>query len=478
MLNQRLLDKTCAEHGVVVNAAEVEGALANDLKGLAMPRDQFIKTVLTRYKKNLFEWKEDVLRPRLQMMRLVQDRLTVTPEEVRKAYESTYGEKVECRIILWPIEQKKQAMEEYANLRDSEAAFAEKAKKQSTSTLAAAGGKIRPIGRYTMDEKVEKEAFMLQPGQVTTLIDTPQGVVMLKCDRRLPADVTQNFDRAKGELATQIREQKLQGEIAVAFEALKKQADPTPTLKKVDRMPPGPPPPPNQVVAYLYGSQPVTREELGEFLIARYAGEKIDFLINRRIIETEAKARNIVITDKDIDVALEEDVKALGAGVDKNHFEKDFLVKWGKSLFEWREDVIRPKLLLTKLCEGRVKCTEDDLKKCYEAHHGERLECRMILWPQEQQNFAMSQYATIRDSEEEFSRWPRARPAPHLPRNGGRSPSSAETRSATGTWKRRPSRCIPARSVRSSARRKGTSSSNATSASRRTTSRWRRCATS
>ena len=92
MLNQRLLDKTCAEHGIVVNGAEVDAALARDLKGMAgMTLDKFVKTVLPKYKKNLYEWKEDILRPRLQMMRLVQDRLVVTPDEIRKAYESAYG---------------------------------------------------------------------------------------------------------------------------------------------------------------------------------------------------------------------------------------------------------------------------------------------------------------------------------------------------------------------------------------------------
>ena len=53
-------------------------------------------------------------------------------------------------------------------------------------------------------------------------------------------------------------------------------------------------------VAMIYGNVPVTREELGEFLIARGGYEKVDLLVNKRIIEVEAARRNITVTaDRD-----------------------------------------------------------------------------------------------------------------------------------------------------------------------------------
>src|SRR5947208_738455 len=38
-----------------------------------------------------------------------------------------------------------------------------------------------------------------------------------------------------------------------------------------------------RVVAYIHGNIPVTREELGDFLIARYGVSKVEPLVNRRI---------------------------------------------------------------------------------------------------------------------------------------------------------------------------------------------------
>jgi parvulin-like peptidyl-prolyl isomerase len=420
LLNKRILDKACAEQGINVTIADIDAALAEHLKGLAIDQTTFMKSVLGKYRKNLFEWKQDVLRPRLQMTRLVQSRLTVTDDELHKVFESAYGEKVECRIILWPLDQEQQALGEYGKLRDSEAAFADKAKKQWKSELAATGGKLQPIARHTMDPNVEREVFKLQPGQVTVQIKTPQGIVMLKCDKRIPADTTVNFDAAKEKLAADIKERKLTAEMAAVFQALTAQARPQPLVKKSERAETGPTPPPNQVVAYLFGSTAVTREELGEFLIARYGAEKLEFLVNRRIIDAECKARNITVTEDEIEEGLKEDLKMLN--LDKAHFEKDLLARWGKNLYEWREDVIHPKLLMTKMCKGRVGCTEEDLKKGFEAYYGERLKCRLILWPPDQHKFAMQLYPTIRDSEAEFARAAKNQPSGNLASHGGEIP--------------------------------------------------------
>src|SRR3954469_13042056 len=40
-----------------------------------------------------------------------------------------------------------------------------------------------------------------------------------------------------------------------------------------------------RVVAYIYENMPISREELGEYLIDRFGKERVEFLINRRIVE-------------------------------------------------------------------------------------------------------------------------------------------------------------------------------------------------
>ena len=79
MLNKRLIEDECRKRGLVINAAEVDATLAEDIRNMGIDQSAFIKTVLPRSKKNLYELKEDVIRPRIQMTRLVQDRIQIDP---------------------------------------------------------------------------------------------------------------------------------------------------------------------------------------------------------------------------------------------------------------------------------------------------------------------------------------------------------------------------------------------------------------
>jgi parvulin-like peptidyl-prolyl isomerase len=420
LLNKRIVDVACQQYGISVTAAEVDAALGEELKDLAMDRKTFLKNVLARYKKNLYEFKEDVVRPRLQLTRLVQRALTVSEDDLRKAYDSVFGEKVECRIIIWPHSKEKDALEMYSKIAKDEAAFAQAAKNQDRSDLQATGGKINPISRYSMDPKIEEAVFKLRPGEVTELLKTPDGIVMLKCDRRLPADTSVNFAAVRDKLEKEIREKKLLVEMGKAFQGLRQQAAPEIFLKKIDRHVPGPMPSPGTVVATIHGKIPITREELGEFLIARFGGEKLEYLINRRILDLACQQKNIVITEQEVDQTLKADLAPLK--LDLKAFEKEMLAKWGKSMYEWREDVIKTRLMLNRLCQGRVKWTKEDLDKCFKAYHGERLECRMILWPAGQERFAQMEYGRIRDSEVEFDRKARSQASPTLASKGGKLP--------------------------------------------------------
>src|SRR5262249_6177597 len=160
LIKKRVLEGACAARGITVTAAEVEGALAEQIRGLNVNRDRFVKEVLRGYHKNLTEWREDVIRPRLLPTRLIRDRLRLSEDDLRQAFEAHYGEKVECRVIFFKDEQ--EAFSCYGELRRSDDAFVERARKQceGKEEYAATGGKIKPFGRGTLANKaLEEEAF-------------------------------------------------------------------------------------------------------------------------------------------------------------------------------------------------------------------------------------------------------------------------------------------------------------------------------
>lgn len=422
LINRKIIDMACRQAGVEVNAGEVEAALAEDLKGLNVDRARFIQDLLKLYGKNLYEWKEDIIRPKLLLGKLCRQSIQVTEDDINTLFDATYGEKIECRIILWPKAEEENAKSEYSALRDSEDAFAVKAKNQWRSSLAAAGGKIKPIARGTLGmPEVEREAFTLKPGEVSRLLPSPDGIVILKCDRRIPADQTVNRERVREEMEKQLRERKTLEEIPKLFDNLRKAANFTKNLPVPGSKEDTPESrEPGFVVATIHDDIKITREDLGEFLITRYGEEKVELFVNAIILEKACAAKGVTCTAKELEQGMAKDLRQLN--VDRNIFEKEFLKKERINLVEYMEDILKPKILLAKLTRQQVTVSEDDLKKAYEAYHGEKVECRLILWPRGEERHALMEYAKLRDDEKAFAQKAKSQASPSLAAKGGKIP--------------------------------------------------------
>lgn len=233
LVNKRIIEHACEETGIAVTAAEVEAALDQDCGLMKINRTEFLNRVLKQYGKTLYEWKEDVLKPRLMLQKYCQNRVQTTDEDIKNAFDSQYGEKIECRIIIWPKEEKRIALNEYDTIRKSEEGFSRKASTQAISHLAAVGGRIMPIARHAgAHPKVEEWAFKLQPGEVSELIDTPDGVVCLKVDRKIPADDKVKLEDLREQLTKTVFEKKVADEIPIVMKDLRDQAKPMFILKK------------------------------------------------------------------------------------------------------------------------------------------------------------------------------------------------------------------------------------------------------
>ena len=104
---------------------------------------------------------------------------------------------------------------------------------------------------------------------------------------------------------------------------------------------------PAQVVATIDRDTALTREEFADYLIRRYGGDKLELFVNLRIIETACARKGITVTDAEIDAAIRDDLKTMN--LSEEVFRTQFLKQYNKNLIEWREDVIRPRLLMSKL---------------------------------------------------------------------------------------------------------------------------------
>ncbi|MCE9533647.1 MAG: peptidylprolyl isomerase [Planctomycetes bacterium] len=155
-----------------------------------------------------------------------------------------------------------------------------------------------------------------------------------------------------------------------------------------------------RVVAYMYG-QPITREEYGDYLISIYGAERLDLYVNKRIIETACAKKGIEVTMIEINAAIEEDCRRIK--ISKDDFIRTVLKqRYGKTLDEWQNDVMKPRLMLSKLCRDQIVVDEEDLKKRFINRFGEKARCKIIVWPLDQKTVAFKQYGEIRKGDSEF----------------------------------------------------------------------------
>jgi parvulin-like peptidyl-prolyl isomerase len=416
LVKRRILEHAARANGVEVCAAEVEATLNEHMKGLNVKREQFIHDVLKGYHMNLTEWKEDMIRPRLMLTKIVRNQVRVSEQDLREAFEALYGEQISVRVIAWPKDELKTAQEQYARLRDSEEAFTEAARGQKNSTFAASGGRMKPFRRYNLQDKaLENKAFELRPGQVSELIEVADAVMMIKCDERKPPTIGVNFEAKREELLKAATERRTDEACKQYFATLLQQANPH---SLVDDDPSLLTRPDAHVLATLWGNEPITREELGEFLIQRFGEERLVFLVNKRIIERECKRKGIEVTDKDVEDDLL--VKLKAAQVSQTEFIKTYLNPQSKNLYEYKEDVLREQLRLSRLCRPGIKVKDAELRLAYEAFYGEKVTCRIILYPKDERGIAEKEWPSLRDSEKAFNEKAKHQASNSLASKGGK----------------------------------------------------------
>lgn len=228
-VNRRVIEMAAAKKNIVVTPQEVDAIIEQDCAKLGVDKKQFVENVLKqRYNKTMKEWRDDVIRPRLMMLQLCKDLIKIEDDGLKKIYESIYGEKVVCKVILWPLELERTALGIYDKIRKSDEEFDKMAREQVNSDLAARCGEIAPLGRHSGPgtAKIEEIAFQLKEGQVSEIIKTPAGIMVIKAVKRIPARAEVTFESVRPQLTKELMERMIEEAVPKAFESLYLDAKP------------------------------------------------------------------------------------------------------------------------------------------------------------------------------------------------------------------------------------------------------------
>jgi hypothetical protein len=134
-------------------------------------------------------------------------------------------------------------------------------------------------------------------------------------------------------------------------------------------------PTPVQKVATVNG-EAVNREELAEELIAAFGKEQIESIINRRLIEQACRKAHVEITREELEKELNDTLTNLK--VSRTEFRDRVLAQQNMTLLQYMRDTVWPKVAIKKLAAPKVKVTDEDIMKSFEATFGEKVEIRML----------------------------------------------------------------------------------------------------
>ena len=245
MIIQRIIDQKCKEANIAISQQEIEAELARIAAEILplLPNgrpdtERLIAMQCREMKIDPVVYCSNVITPMLALKKMAASAVQITHEDMDKAYQATYGKKVEVLAIFLNEERKahevwsqarraydpnQKTHEQVARIAD---AFGKLANQYSVEqTSAANNGQIEPIARYCGMPHIEEVAFALQPGELSEIIpfDTVNGkqyLVLLCLGMTEPVVLSPNDPTVKDKLYAHVYDKKLEIEVSQTLNRL------------------------------------------------------------------------------------------------------------------------------------------------------------------------------------------------------------------------------------------------------------------
>lgn len=230
-VNRQLLLQELRRQGKEVQPADIdrEVARAADAYGYLKPDgkpdvEAWLKSVTEGDKTSVALYVRDAVWPSVALKKLVGETVQVTDEDLKKGFESNFGERVEALAIVMSNQRQAQTVWDMARGNPTDQFFGELAHQYSVEPASQANyGKVPPIRMHGGQPVLEKEAFRLKPGELSGILAIGDKFLILRCLGRT-RPVVKEFAAVKGELYKDLQEKKLRVAMAKEFDRLKDSA--------------------------------------------------------------------------------------------------------------------------------------------------------------------------------------------------------------------------------------------------------------
>ena len=193
-IHRRLLEQELKRRKLTVTQDDVDAEVARAAVQMGKTTstgeadvDAWLKMVTEQQGITAEQYIRDAVWPTTALKKLVGDQVLLTNEDIQKGYEANYGPRARCRAIVLPSQRKAQEVWEQArngispeNFEESVEHFARLAKEYSIEVSSRdLGGQVPPIQRHGGQPTIEAEAFRLQKGELSSIIQAGDKFVVL-----------------------------------------------------------------------------------------------------------------------------------------------------------------------------------------------------------------------------------------------------------------------------------------------------------
>jgi foldase protein PrsA len=240
LINRVLIEQALKTNKQEVTAAEIDQEVENVAHRFGIGREAWLRTLDKERGISPMQYARDIIYPALVLRKLCAGRVSVTPKDLQDAFDSQYGDKLRCRMIM--VDKLAKAQDIWERLHKNPGGFEKMAQEESMDAGSRSlGGQLaEPITRHAYPKNVADAAFRQlvdgdpadrdpthrpKNGDLTGPIQAAESVwVILRRDAVIPAveGVSLKDERIKKQTYEMIYEVKLKETMGVVFQELVK----------------------------------------------------------------------------------------------------------------------------------------------------------------------------------------------------------------------------------------------------------------
>lgn len=210
LIREELLWQKAQQDGLVAGEAEVDAAIERSAAQFKS-RDSFERRIAIDGfdRKSYRAYARRMVSADRAAQAVVEGRLEVSDEDLLRFYRDNpahFHRPEQLRLHLLRVRvgagAAKEARDRIEGMRKRLASgedFEALARRHSDHPTQPWGGALDPVARGELPAPLEAAALRLQPGELSEIVETPEGLHLLRLDERLP-EVTVPFEAARGQI--------------------------------------------------------------------------------------------------------------------------------------------------------------------------------------------------------------------------------------------------------------------------------------